>query len=70
MNLDKFIKIKLIQLSSKYDISLIEISKVKDNRIKKTLNFNYRPLKGKKTDNICKHFYNKIELVKWLSCLE
>lgn len=70
MNLDRFIKMKIIELSSKYDISLVEISKVKDGRVKKTLNFNYKPSKGKDKDNICKRFYNKRELVSWLSCLE
>lgn len=70
MNLDKFIKMKMIQLSAKYDMSLVEISKVKDGKVKKTLNFNYKPLKAKPTENICQRFYNKRELVSWLSCLE
>ena len=70
MNLDRFIKMKIIQLSAKYDVSLIEISKAKDNKIKKTINFNYKPIKAKPTENICKRFYNKRELVSWLSCLE
>ena len=69
MNLDTFIKMKMIQLSSIYDISLIEISKVKDGRVKKTFNFNFKPLRGKDKENICKRFYNKRELVSWLSCL-
>ena len=70
MNLDKFIKMKMIQLSAKYDMSLIEISRVKDERVKKALNFNYKPLDAEPTENICQRFYNKRELVSWLSCLE
>ena len=70
MNLDKAIKIKLLMLSSKYDISLIEIQKPKDNRINRLLNFNYRPIDAPKTDNICKTFHNKKDLVSWLICLE
>ena len=69
MNLDLFIKMKMIELSAKYDISLIEISKVKDNRLKKIFNFNYKLLDAPKSDNICMTFYNKRELVSWLSCL-
>lgn len=70
MNLDKFIKIIMIQLSTKYDVSLVEISKVKDGVVKKTLNFNYKPLNAPPTENVCQRFYNKRQLVSWLSCLE
>lgn len=70
MKLDQFIKIKMIELSPKYEMSLIEISKVKDGKVKKTLNFNYRPINGNVTENICERFYNKRELVSWLLCLK
>jgi len=70
MNLDKAIKIKLLTLSSKYDISLIEIQKPKENRISRVFNFNYKLIDAPKTDNICKTFYNKKDLVSWLICLE
>lgn len=70
MSLNKYIKLKMIQLSSKYDISLIQISKVKDNKVKNTLNFNYKPLSTDYKENKCVRFYNKRELVSWLSCLE
>lgn len=69
MKLDMFIKVKMIELSKKYDISLIEISKVKDDKVKKTINFNYRALDKPKTENTCMTFYNKKDLVSWLSCL-
>lgn len=67
MKLDQMIRMKMIQLSDKYDISLIEISKVKDGRVTKTYNFNY---KSDSDENKCERFYNKRELVSWLLCLE
>lgn len=70
MNLDKVIKTKLLILSAKYDISLIEIQKTKINKISKVYNFNYRLIDAPKMDNICKTFYNKRDLVSWLICLE
>lgn len=70
MNLEKFIKMKMIMLSEKYDMSLIEISKIKENKMKKVINFNYKPINSNITDNICKTFYNRRDLVSWLSCLE
>lgn len=70
MNLDKFIKMKMIQLNAKYIISLIEVSTVKENRIHKSITFNYRKLNESPTKNRNKRFYNKRELVSWLSCLE
>ena len=69
MNLDRFIKMKMIKLSTKYDISLVEISKIKNGKLKKVLNFNYRLLEEQKKNNISKKFYNKRELVSWLACL-
>lgn len=70
MNLDRMIRQKLLMLSSKYDISLIEIQKPKENRINRVFNFNYRLIDTPKTDNKCMTFYNKKELVSWLICLE
>lgn len=69
MNLDLFIRMKIIELSAKYDISLVEISKVTNDKFKKIYNFNYKLHNTKPKDNICKRFYNKRELVSWLSCL-
>ena len=64
------IKVKLLTLSSKYDISLIEIQKPKDGKISRVFNFNYRLKDAPKLDNICKIFYNKRDLVSWLLCLD
>ena len=66
MNLDKMIRIKLIELSSKYDISLIEIQKPKDGHISRTINVYYRPIGAPKEDNDCETFHNKRDLVSWL----
>lgn len=70
MKLDQIIRLKMIELSSKYEISLVEISKPKEGKIKRTINFNIKPLGAKPKDNVCKHFSNKRELVSWLVCLE
>lgn len=74
MNLDKMIKIKMIELSKKYDISLVEIQtpkgKGKKKWISKSINFNYRPKKTSTVDNECVRFYNKRDFVSWLMCLE
>ena len=70
MSLDKAIQIKLLTLCSKYDISLIEIQKPKDNKINRVFNFNYRLIDAPKMDNVCMTFYNKKDLVSWLICLE
>lgn len=69
MNLNKYIKIQLVMLSQKYDISLIEISKVIDNQLSKHYTVN---IKEKKDDAINKqeHFNSKKSLVSWLMCLD
>ncbi len=69
MNLNKIIRFKLLQLSSKYEISLIEIQIPKKSKISHIINFNYRLKKEPKTNNICKKFYNKKDLVSWLMCI-
>jgi len=74
MSLDKYIRIKLLELSRKYEISLIEIQKpTKKGRkkyISKIINFNYRPKKTSPAENKCMTFYSKRNLVEWLVCLE
>lgn len=74
MKLDNYIKIKMIELSKKYDISLIEIqvpkSKGRKKWISKVFNFNYRPKGTFSMENECRTFYNKRDLVSWLVCLE
>ena len=59
----------MIELSKKYDISLIEISKVKDGIITRTFNFNYCLLDDENAEKNSKRFYNKRELASWLLCL-
>ncbi len=67
MNLNKMIRTQLLILSNKYDMSLIEIQNIKNGKIGKTYNFNYK-LKDTKL-NTSKRFNNKRELVSWLLCL-
>lgn len=69
MNLDRMIRIKLIELSSKYDISLVEIQKPKDGKVSRVINFTYRPKDTSPIENECISFRNKKELVSWLVCL-
>lgn len=72
MRLDNIIRYKLLELSKKYDVSLIEIQKpVKKGRkkfISKVINFNYKPKDESPIENKCKTFYNKRDLVSWLIC--
>lgn len=68
MNINQMIRTQLLILSNKYDMSLIEIQNIKDGKIGKTYNFNYR-LKNTENINISKRFNNKRELVSWLLCL-
>lgn len=70
MKLDQYIRMKMIELSEKYEMSLVEITKVKDQHVNKAYNFNYRLLGTGSTENKCERFYNKRELVSWLLCLE
>jgi len=74
MKLDNIIRIRMLELSKKYDISLIEIQKPSKKGRKKiisrVINFNYRPKDSSPADNICKTFYSKRNLVSWLICLE
>lgn len=74
MNLDKYIRIRLLELSKKYEISLVEIQKpIKKGRrkyISKIINFNYRPKESSPINNECVTFYNKRDLVSWLLCIE
>ena len=64
----------MLELSQKYDISLIEIqvpkSKGTNKWISKTINFNYRLKTDDKRENKCKTFHSKNIFVSWLMCLE
>lgn len=74
MKIDNIIKIKLLTLCKKYDISLVEIQKPKckgrKKYISKVIKFNYRPKDTDPLENECVTFHNKRELVSWLVCLE
>lgn len=74
MRLDNFIRIKLIELSKKYEVSLIEIQKpvVKTDKviISKTFTFNYKLRNESPTKNTTETFHSKRELVSWLLCLK
>lgn len=69
MNLDKFIRIKLTELSQKYDLSLIEIQTAREGNISKIYKI---IVKAKKDDDedIKEEFYSKRQLVSWLLCLK
>lgn len=68
MNLDKYIKIQLIILSEKYDISVVDITKVTDGQVSKKYTVNYKE-KKENAINKQEHFNNKRKLVSWLLCL-
>lgn len=74
MRIDSIIRIKLLELSKKYDISLIEIQKPKLSGHKKiiarVINFNYRLKNTSPKENKCMTFYNKSDLTSWLICLK
>lgn len=69
MRLDNYIRIQLTVLSRKYDISVVEVTKGKDNKISKSYTINYKNKQTKEL-NKQKRFCNKKELVSWLMCLE
>lgn len=74
MNLDKIIKVKMLELSKKYDISLIEIQKPSELEdktiISKIILFNYKLKNESPSENNKLEFRNKRELVSWLVCLK
>lgn len=74
MNLDKVITLKMLELSKKYDLCLIEIKKPIKNKnkkiISKTIIFNYKQKKSSSEENIKETFHNKRDLVLYLSCLK
>ena len=47
MNLDKYIRMQLIILSKKYDISIVELTTARDGRISRYYTVNYRDDKYK-----------------------
>lgn len=69
MNLDKYIKIQLMILSKKYDISVIEVTKATEDKISRSYTVNIRE-KQEDAINEQMHFNSKRNLVSWLMCLD
>ena len=57
----------LINLSERYDISLVEVYKPREGKVFKNYTVN---LKVKEASNEQHHFSNKRKLVSWLICLK
>lgn len=74
MNLDKMIRYKLLELSKKYEISIVDILKpVKKGRnkiVSRVISVNYRPKGTSPIENEHVTFFNKRDLVSWLICLK
>lgn len=69
MNLNKYINVLLVELSKKYDISIMEISSVFDNRVYRKYTVSYSK---KDNDDVIKEreqFSGKRALVSWLMWL-
>ena len=64
LNINKCIRIKLTELSSKYDISLIEITSARNEKIGKI----YKIILKSNDKTITNEFKNKTSLVSWLVC--
>lgn len=67
MSLDKFIRIKLTELSEKYNITIIEITVARSKKVSKIFKVNMQPLKDE-DDCIIDEFSSKRSLVGWLLC--
>lgn len=70
MNLDKYIKIALTNLSKKYKITIIEITVAKEERISKNYSVSYEELNSEEVNPQKEVFKNKRSLVSWLLCLK
>lgn len=70
MNLDKYIRIALTNLSKKYKITIIEITVAKEERISKNYSVSYEELNSEEVNPQKKVFKNKRSLVSWLLCLK
>lgn len=70
MNLNKFIRIKLTELSKKYDVTLIEIQVAKEEKISKSFRITLKPLYDEDDEEIRESFSSKQKLVSWLLCLK
>ena len=70
MNLDKYIRIALTNLSKKYKITIIEITVAKDGKVGKNYSVSYEELHSDEIDPEKENFNSKRELVSWLLCLK
>lgn len=59
----------LINLSEKYDISLIEVYKPREGKIFKNFTVNLKVKDDEDSSSGQYHFSNKRQLVSWLMCL-
>lgn len=66
MNLNKYIRISLINLSKKYIITIIEITTAKNKKISKLYRVNYKKRYSKKALAQSIEFRSKRELALWL----
>lgn len=60
----------LINLSERYNISLIEVYKPRDGKIFKNFTINLKPKDDENSSNEQYYFSNKRQLVSWLMCLK
>lgn len=70
VNLDKYIRIALTNLSKKYKITIVEITVAKEERVNKTIRATYVLIANENDYPLSKEFKNKRELVRWLMCLQ
>lgn len=67
MNLNKYLNIALISLSKRYNISLVEIQSVRDEKISRVYKVFMHPLK-EEDEEVQSEFNSKRALVSWLMC--
>lgn len=70
MNLDKYIRMALTNLSKKYKITIVEITYAKEEKINKNYTVSYEELNSEKINPQKIVFKNKKSLVSWLLCLK
>lgn len=70
MNLDKYIRMALTNLSKKYKITIIEITFAKEEKISKNYTVSYEELNSEEINPQKIVFKNKKSLVSWLLCLK
>lgn len=69
MNLNKYIRMSLINLSNKYKITIIELTVAKEQKISKTYRLSYETIDDKMAP-IKEEFKSKRDLARWLMCLQ